>query len=125
MVIVERFEEFIIGTRNFMFIDFSGFKNVDDFNKLIGLLKPAIAKYPLNTLNTITNLENVRIDTDFKEIAIEYMAHNKPYVKYGVIIGIDGIKKIMANTVIKLSGRKNMFFTFTKEQAVEWILGQK
>ena len=122
---MERYEEFNVGGVNFIYIDFSGFRTPAEFNSLVEILKPVIAKYSENSLNTITNLDNVRMDTDIKDFMTQYMAHNKRYVKYGVVIGIDGIKKIMANTVIKLSGRKNMFFTFTREQAVQWVLGQQ
>jgi len=50
------------------------------------------------------------------------MAHNKPYVKYGAVIGVDGIKKIMVNAIFKLCGRDNMTFISSKDAAVKWLL---
>ena len=122
---MERIEEFSSGGENFVYIDFSGYKSLDEFSALIEQIKPVIAKHPENSVNTITNIDSSRFDTDIKDIFVTYMKHNKPYVKYGVVIGMDGIKKIMANAVIKICGRKNMSFTFTREQAIEWVLAQK
>ena len=120
-----RIEEFGLNEKKFIYIDFSGYKTSDEFSSLMEMTKPVIAKYPECSLYTITNIENVIFDSQTKKIASEYMRHNKPYVKYGVIIGMDGIKKMICRTIIKLSGRTNMHFAFTKEEAVEWLLRQR
>ena len=121
---MDRIEEFTVSGKNFMYIDFSDLKSNEDFLKLSTVIELLIAKYPANSLFTITNIENIRFDTQSKEIIAKYMEHNKPYVKYGVVIGLDGIKKIMVNTVMAITGRKNMYFAFSREKAIEWLLKQ-
>ena len=118
-------EEFVLNDRNFVYIDLSNVKSNDEVIERIKVIKPVIAKHPENSLYTITNVENIRFDTKSKEIVAEYMTHNKPYVRFGTVIGIDGIKKIMINAIFALSGRSNMHFAFTKEQAIEWLLKQE
>ena len=71
----------------------------------------------------ILNIANISFDTETKKIAEEALTHNRPYVKYGTIIGVDGIKKLMFSTVLKISGRDMSLF-FSKEQAIAWLLGQ-
>ena len=115
-------DEFTIDGKSFIYIDLSGVKTNDDFNERIKLIEPAITKYPENSLYTITNVENIRFDSESKEIVAQYMKRNKPYVKFGAVIGLDGIKKIMINAIFALSGRRNMHFAFTKEKAIEWLL---
>ena len=115
-------EEFALEGKTFIYIDLSGTKTNDDFNERIKLIEPVISKYPENSLYTITNVENIRFDSQSKEIVAQYMTRNKPYVKYGAVIGLDGIKKIMINAIFTLSGRKNMHYAFTKEKAIEWLL---
>ena len=122
---MERVEEFVLDGRTFFYFDLSGFETNDDFSKLIKATEELIAKHPQNSLYTITNIENVKFDTETKEIVAKWMEHNKPYVKYGTVIGVDGIKKIMVNMIFKQSGRSNMSFTSTKEQAIELLLKQK
>ncbi|MDR0499452.1 MAG: hypothetical protein LBH03_06965, partial [Holophagales bacterium] len=63
--------------------------------------------------------------TSVKKIVTEWMAFNKSYVKYGVVMGVDGIKKIMLNSIFSISGRHNMNCVFTREQAIDWLLEQK
>ena len=119
-----RIEEFTLKGKNFVYIDFSGLSSDKDYIEIINQVEPVIAKYPENSVYTITNVQNLRFDSHTKEIAGKYTKNNKPYVKCGVVIGVDGIKKMMARAVMKLSGRKNLDFAFTKEQAIEWLLLQ-
>ena len=119
---MERFEEFSQAGKNFIYINFSGLATNDEFLAVIDAVKNAISKYPEKSLYTITNIENIRFDSNSKAIVAKYLEENKPYVKYGVVIGLDGIKKMLIQTVMKLSGRKNLFFAFTKEKAIELLI---
>ena len=121
---MERVEEFTQDGKNFIYIDFSGLKSDIDFTEIIKGVKMSVASYPERSLYTITNIENVRFDTNTKEIVAKYMEHNKPYVRCGAVVGLDGIKKMLVQTVMKLSGRSNLHFAFTKKQAIEWLLEQ-
>ena len=118
-------EEFELEGRSFIYIDFSKCRNNDEFIKAFAVIKPIIAKYPANSLYTITNVTGVRFDSELKEFLVDYISHNKPYVKYGAVIGMDGIKKITMNAVFKTSDRTNMLFAFSKEQAIELLLKQE
>ena len=119
---MERIEEFTIDGKNFMYIDLSHLMANDEFVKITEVIEPLISKYPLSSLYTITNIENIRFDSKSKDMIAKYMSNNKPYVKYGAVIGLDGIKKKMVNLVSFMSGRKNLCFAFTKEQAIEMLL---
>lgn len=115
-------EEFSLDGHDFVYIDFSKINMKDEFASTIEETKSVIAAYPPNSLYTITHIASVMYDSELKEVFAEYMTHNRQYVKYGVVIGLDGIKKIIANTIFKISGRTNMYFAFSKEQAIEWLL---
>jgi len=122
---MERIEEFVLEGKHFIYIDLSGPMANEALLKLLETVTQAIAKYPVNSLYTITNVAHLKFDTEIKNIVVECMGHNKLYVKYGVFIGVDGVKRIMASTIFKLSGRMNMHFAFSKEQAIEWLLQQE
>jgi len=119
---MERIEEFTLEGKNFVYIDASGLSSDDDFLEVIKEAESTIAKYPEASVYTITNLSNLRFDTHTKEIAGKYTENNKYYVKYGAIIGVDGIKKMMVKVVMKLSDRPEMEYAFTKDQAIEMLL---
>jgi hypothetical protein len=119
-----RIEEFTRDGKNFIYLDLSGFKTNDEFTQFIEESKPVIEKHAEQSLYTITNVENVRFDTKTKELVAQWTEHNKPYVKFGAIIGGDGIKKMMANMAFAISKRANMTFVSSKEQAIEWLSKQ-
>ena len=120
-----RIEEFSKDGKNFAYIDLSNIRVSEEFIEIIKSITPVIAKYPEKSLYTITNVENIRVDTEAKELIADYMKQNKPYVKYGAVIGLDGVKKLMLNVVFKLSGRNNMIAAYSKEQAIEILLKQE
>ena len=119
---MERVEEFNLSEKKFICIDFSGCKNKNDFFGQIKFVEPIISKYPENSLHAIVNIEDVRFDSDLKDILVKFLEHNKPYINASVIIGIDGVKKMSTNIIAKLSGRNNLSFAYTREQAIEHIL---
>ena len=119
---MEQYEEFSRNGKNFMYIDFSNCRTEDAFIQFIGMFAPIIEKYPEKSLYTITNIENIKFDSTSKNLVSKYLEHNRKYVKYGVIIGFDGIKKLMIGALFKASGRDYLHFAFSKEQAIEWLL---
>ena len=121
---MERIEEFTRDGKTFFYFDLSGFKSNDQFIQVIEDSKPMIAQHPEHSVYTVTNIANVRFDTKTKELVAEWTAHNKPYVKYVAVVGMDGIKKIMVNAIFAISGRKNMNSASTRDEAVAWLLKQ-
>jgi len=119
---VGRVEEFTQEGEKFIYIDFSGITTDNDFMKAVKEAGSVIEAYPEKSVYTITNISNVKFDTHTKEIAGDYLEHNRPYVKMGIVVGLDGIKKMMVRTVMKLGGRSNLDYAFTKAQAVELLL---
>ena len=120
----QRIEEFTADGKNFIYLDLSEFKENNEYREFIEVAKKYMTKYAEYSLFTITNIRDVKFDTETKKIVAEWMKYNKPYVKCGAVIGFDGIKRMLVNAVFKMSGRKNMMFFSNREQAVEWLLKQ-
>jgi len=121
----KRIEEFSLEGKNFIYYDLSDFQALEEYVELIEAAKAGIVKYPEYSVLTISNIKNIRFDSAVKLAWAEWTAFNSHYVKYGAVIGADGIKKIMVNSALNISGRTNMNFVFTKEEAIEWLLKQK
>jgi hypothetical protein len=119
---MDRIEEFTQDGKNFVYIDLSHIKANEEFVRVVEASKPVIRSYEGRALYTIINIEGVMFDSKTKRIAGEWTASNKPYVAHGVIIGMDSIKQIMVNAVFALSGRKNMSFASSREEAVKLLL---
>ena len=121
----KRIEEYTLEGKNFIYIDLSGLKSNREFTEFMGMMQPVLVKYPIQSLYTITNIENVRIDTESKGLIAEYIRLNRPYVKHAAVIGIDGIKKLMINTVTQFSAEYSILYAFSKEQATQLLLKKK
>jgi hypothetical protein len=120
-----RIEEFKQDGKNFIYLDLSGFKTNYEYKEFVEAAKVRIQKHAENSLYTITNIRDVNFDTETKRVIAEWMDFNRPYVKFGTVMGFDGIKRMIVNSIFKLSGRKNMAFVSSKEEAVEWMLKQQ
>jgi len=121
---VEYYQEFSVEGKNIIYIDFSHAKSEEEFSTAFGKIERAIACYPKSSLYTITNMAGVRIDTFSKDNFIKYAEHNRPYVKKGVLIGVDGVTKMVIANIFDKAGRDKFQIAFTKEKAIEWILQQ-
>jgi len=121
---MERFEEFAIDGKSFLYADFSGLDTADEIVEAFAHLNSLVQKYPESSLNLISNVENLKFDSKVNRVAEQYTALNFPYVRYDVIIGTDGIRRMLARTLMKLAGRKNFHFCYSKEEAIDWLLKQ-
>jgi len=119
---MDRIEEFIREGKQIIYIDFSGLQSNEEISALIATAGPIIRKYPPKSVYTITNFDHLHFNKDSKELVTPYTEANKPHVIAGVIIGIDGLKKIMANTIFSVSGRSDLTIKASKEEAIEHLL---
>jgi hypothetical protein len=120
-----RIEEFTQDGKNFVFLDLSRFKDVGEFKTVIEPSRAVISKYPPASLYTITDINGISFDSEVKRVVTAWMDSNKAHVKYGAVIGVDGVKKIVLNSIFALAGRRNMHCVSTREEAMVWLLKQK
>jgi hypothetical protein len=117
-----RIEQFEYEGKKFIYYDLSNFKSNGQFGEFIAYAKKVIQRYPKdNSLFSITNIEGVIYDSETKTIVAEWMDFNRPYIRQGAVTGLDGIKRIMVNSILKISGRNNMKFFRTRDEAVQWL----
>jgi hypothetical protein len=117
-----RIEQFEVEGKRFIYYDVSYFRNNTQFRDFTEYAKTVIQGYPKDSsLFSITNIEGVVYDTETKTIVAEWMDFNRPYIRQGAVIGLDGIKRIMVNSILKISGRSNMKFFKTREEAITWL----
>ena len=119
---MNRVEEFTREGKSFVYIDFSGLQTNEEIARLVAQAKPVISKYPPKSIYTITNFDGLHFDRESKNLITPYTEANKPYVIAGAIIGLDGLKQIMANTIFSVSGRKDLTILSTKEEAIQYFI---
>jgi len=119
---MERIETFTRNGKSFIYIDFSNMTTDNEIKQLADEAGAFIRKQPLQSVYTITNVENLRFNPQTKDILTPYTEANKPHVIAGALIGIDGLKGIMAKGIFALSGRKDVKIVSTKEEAIKLLL---
>src|SRR5690348_3138686 len=67
--------------------------------------KKVIASKPLGTALTLTNVEGAVMERTVTDMLRDYVAHNKPYVRAGAVVGLNDMKMIAFNFVNRVTGR--------------------
>ena len=67
--------------------------------------KRVIASRPHASIRTLTTVQDARMDRAVTDALKDYVAHNKPYVVAGAVVGLNDLKMIAFNFVNRVTGR--------------------
>ena len=110
--------------KKIFFIDFSDLTSVAEIKKVILDAQKYICSQPKSSVNTLTSVEGTHFNNEIKDLFADFLKGNKPFVKASAIIGISGLKQIMFNSLMVISGRDSHSFS-TLDQAKDWLTRQK
>ncbi|HEX8616082.1 MAG TPA: hypothetical protein VF911_00740 [Thermoanaerobaculia bacterium] len=103
-----------------LMIDWSN-ATADEILTAIEEAKKKIASRPEKSVRTLTNVTNARADRRVTEALKEYVAHNKPFVLAGAVVGLNDLKTILFNFVNRATGR-TLRAMDSVDQAKEWLI---
>ncbi len=81
-------------------------------------------KEPPASILGLVDVSKSSFDNDVAASMKELAKHNKPYIKMSVVVGVDGIKRVIYNAAIVFSGRKNLVLKSSREEAMEFLVKQ-
>ncbi len=84
-------------------------------------ISPIIEKEPLGSLCCIADVKNGRFSPDIMKMLRDFTAHNVPYMKMTILIGIEGLQRTLYDSFIMVTRRKNMATKDTLEEALEYM----
>lgn len=87
-------------------LDFTNVQDEADALKRVNEAKAVIAREPLHSVYTLTNVEGSRATPKLRSAMHELTQHNKPYVIFGAVVGVTPIQRGMLRGIILLTGRK-------------------
>lgn len=96
---------------------------VEDAPAHLAKAREIIRSQPEKSVYTLTDLTNARFIDKIAADMKETIAGNRPYVYAAAMVGVTGLKQILLNSVLKLTGRKLALFN-TVEQAKDWLVAQ-
>lgn len=80
-----------------------------------------IADRPLASVRTMTTVQGAHMDRGVADALKEYVAHNKPYVMAGAVVGLNDLKMIAFNFVNRVTGR-SLRAMDSADAAKEWLV---
>ena len=79
-----------------------------------------IASQPTGSVRTLTTVHEARVDKAVTTRLKDYVAHNKPFVRAGAVVGLNDLKMIIFNFVNRATGR-NLRAMDNVDAAKEWL----
>ena len=105
---------------NIYYIDFSNLSSAAEVDQLMKESKSFIRSQKPASMITLANIEGMHFTGDIKELFTEFVSGNKPYVKASAIIGVSGLKQIVFNAIVKMTGREIRAFE-NVNVAKDWL----
>jgi hypothetical protein len=117
---MERITWSTLAGRPFFRLDLSNFtKPVDALPHLANARIPVQYQKPKHCL-TLADVSNSPFDNSVKETLREVLAHNRPFVLAGALLGVSGLQKVMYTVLMRLTGRNSRIFS-TEAEALAWL----
>jgi hypothetical protein len=123
MITMERIQIINYQGKKILSIDFSNLQTVEEIAALMKEIKEYIHIQPPLSVYSLTNIEGMHFNNTIKDMFSEIAKSNKPFVRAGAIVGVTGLKQILFNGIMKLSGRDLKCFSAV-EPAKNWLVMQ-
>lgn len=108
--------------RKILHLDFSHAKS-DEVLRIIADARTTIGAQPHKSVFTLTDVTETGFNAAVSEAMKDFVAHNKPFIAASAVVGVNGLKQIIFNAVMKFSGRQLHAFGSLAE-AKDWLAAQ-
>ena len=106
------------------FMDFSGLRDVHEIKGVITQSVAHIRSKPSQSVFTLTNIKDMHFSSEIKEMFTDFVKGNKPFVKAGAVVGLNGLQQIIYNGMMKITGRDIKSYN-TLDSAKDWLANKK
>jgi len=101
-------------------MDFTNLVNVNDIKGVIADGAKFIRNQPQGSVLTLTDLNGMHFSNEIKDLFSDFIKGNKPYVKAGAVVGLNGLQQILYNGLMKITGRDIKSFS-SVQTAKDWL----
>jgi hypothetical protein len=94
--------------------------NKEQLDQAIAQAKAAIQGLPPASVRLLTDVRETEMSRATSAQIKDYSSHNTPFVARSAVVGVSGLKKLIYNTIVAVTGRSISLFD-TVEQALDWL----
>jgi len=105
------------------FHDYSSLQSADEIALVMKEVRAYIHIQPLMSVYSLASIEGMHFNSTIKDMFNELLKSNKAYVKASAIVGVTGLKQIVFNGIMRISGRDVKAFS-SLELAKDWLAQQ-
>lgn len=116
-----RFIENPVTGRPALLMDLSGFATASDALPFIHAARDVVSTQPARSLYGVVDVTGSRLDARVLEAMKELAAHNAPFMIASGIVGVDGLRRMILDSVIAITGRSNVKAFPTRGDALAWL----
>ena len=109
--------------KDILIVDVSDSRNAEENIAVITEARKHIDIQAPKSLLLLTNVTNAHYDPKAADAMKAYSKANTPYVKASAVVGVSGIKRVIYQAIVKMTGRHIATFD-TVEQALDWLAEQ-
>ena len=113
--------EYDYNGRKIIFLDLHGVQP-EGIKSRVELAKTLIFASQPNSVLLLTDFRDMRYDRERTDYAKQVSIDIKPFVKKSALLGIEGLKKIIMQSLMVFSGRTNMKPFADVKDALEWLI---
>ena len=109
--------------KKIFFHDYSTIQSSEEIGAIMDEVRKYIHAQPPMSVYSLASIEGMHFNNTIKDMFNELLKSNRPYVKASAIVGVTGLKQIVFNGIMRISGRDVKAFS-TLEQAKDWLAQQ-
>ena len=98
--------------------------NPEELKDITSQIELIYEKEPPKSILALCNVTGIAIKPESIQILKNFTKHNEPYAKMTAIIGVEGLKLVIFNSLLAFTKRKNLILKNTKEEALDWLVSQ-
>ena len=96
----------------------------EELSDAIEEARPIIASEPPHSILGLLDVTGTPVSKSIAASWKAFAAHNAPYINISALVGVDGIKHIIFQAVINVTGRKNLILKSSFQEAKDWLADQ-
>jgi hypothetical protein len=100
--------------------DLSGLQDVRECIAIFDRAEAIIVKEPPKSVRLLTDVSDAHYDRDGVERMKRFSIAVTPHMQASAVVGVSGLKKIVVQTLIKLTGR-HIALCDSQTKALEWL----